>query len=89
MEFSVGDLVWLVSACETGKPLGPPAVIISSYIDLPKIFLHNKKANVEWLEAEDIGVGRVYDILYQDKIEHAVLGEWLAPVNGGDEERGT
>jgi|ETNvirnome_2_300_1030623.scaffolds.fasta_scaffold47864_1 hypothetical protein len=81
MEFRVGDLVWLASAINEDTYCGPPAVIIAVYEDLPRIFLHNEKANKHWLEAEDIQVGAVYDILYDGAIEIAVSGEWLVPFN--------
>tara|TARA_A100001011_G_scaffold141421_1_gene149496 strand:+ start:995 stop:1246 length:252 start_codon:yes stop_codon:yes gene_type:complete len=80
MEFNVGDLVWVTSAC-SGDKIGPPAIIINSYEDLPKIFMNNENANAHWLETEDIGVGRVYDLLYEGQIEEAVLGEWLKPLD--------
>jgi len=79
MEFRVGDLVWLASAINEGKHCGPPAIVIAAYEDLPRIFLHNEKANKHWLEAEDIEVGGVYDILYDGRVEVAVSGEWLVP----------
>jgi hypothetical protein len=77
MEFKVGDLVWIASAFEGTSFHSEPAVIVSVYVDLPRVFLYNKEANAKWLEAEDIGVGIVYDILYNGHIEEAVLGEWL------------
>lgn len=80
MEYQVGDLVWLASACRDGLHHGPPAMVLAVYIDEPRIFLYNDVANRHYLEAEDIGVGRVYDILYNGEIEYAVLGEWLEPL---------
>ncbi|HIE83859.1 MAG TPA: hypothetical protein EYQ00_08455 [Dehalococcoidia bacterium] len=77
MEFKVGDLVWLASTINEDLYYGPPAMIVAAYEDLPRIFLFNEKANKEWLEAEDIGIGGVYDILYNGGIEIAVSGEWL------------
>jgi len=79
MEFKVGDLVWLASATDEGVYCGPPAIVIAAYEDLPRIFLYNEKANKHWLEAEDIQVGAVYDILYQGQVEVAVSSEWLVP----------
>ena len=79
MEFMVGDLVWLASAIKENTYCGPAAVVIAAYEDLPRIFLYNEKANKRWLEEEDIEVGRVYDILYEGRIEVAVSGEWLVP----------
>jgi hypothetical protein len=77
MEFKVGELVWVASAFDGTKYCGPPAIVIAAYEDLPRIFLHNEKANKTWLEEEDIQVGRVYDILYEGQIEVAVSAEWL------------
>lgn len=79
-EYSVGELVWLTSACKDGLHHGPPAVVLAAYIDKPKIFLYNEEANLRFLEEEDIGVGWVYDILHNGIIEYAVLGEWLEPL---------
>jgi hypothetical protein len=80
LEFNVGDLVWLASACRDGYYHSPPAIILAAYVDTPKIFVYNEAANARFLEAEDIGAGRVYDILYNGEIEYAVLGEWLEPL---------
>jgi hypothetical protein len=77
MEFKVGELVWVASAFNNEKYCGPAAIILAAYEDLPKIFLHNEKANQVWLEEEDIGISRVYDILYEGQIEVAVSAEWL------------
>ena len=77
MEFKIGELVWVASAFDGKKYCGPPAIVIAAYEDLPRIFLHNEKANKVWLEEEDIQVGRVYDILYEGQIEIAVSPEWL------------
>ena len=79
MKFKVGQLVWIASSLCENKVYDPPAIIIAAYVDQPKIFLHNKKANKEWLEAEDISEGWVYDIIHNGKVEFAVLGEWLRP----------
>ena len=79
MNFSVGDFVWLASAVDAEKRHGPPAIVIAAYVDVPRIFLCNEQENKRWLEAEDIGVGIVYDILHNGRIEVAVLGEWLIP----------
>ena len=80
MQFQVGDLVWLSSACKDGYYHGPPAVVLAAYVDVPKIFLYNEKANLHFLEEEDLSVGWVYDILHDGQIEKAVLGEWLEPL---------
>jgi len=79
MKFSIGQLVWISSAFDGSMFCGPPAIVISAYKDYPKIFLHNEAANRHWLEEEDIGVGWVYDVLYEGRIEEAVLEEWLVP----------
>jgi len=79
MKYKVGDLVWLASAWDELGPCGPPAIVLAAYIDEPRIFLHNERANKEWLEAEDQGVGEVYDIFYSGRVEVAVLDEWLKP----------
>jgi|TARA_B110000196_G_scaffold280477_1_gene260686 hypothetical protein len=81
LEYNVGDLVWLASACrEDGYYYSPPAIILATYIDIPRIFVYNEVINKHLLEAEDVGPGRVYDILYNGEIEYAVLGEWLEPL---------
>ena len=80
MQFEVGDLVWLSSACKDGYYHGPPAIVLAAYRDKPKIFLCNPAANNHMLEDEDLGAGIVYDILWNGEIEIAVLGEWLEPM---------
>jgi len=79
MKFSVGQLVWLTSAFDGSVYIGPPAIVVAAYRDFPKIFLHNEAANRHLLEEEDIGVGWVYDLMYEGRIEEAVLEEWLTP----------
>jgi len=81
MKFKIGEFVWLASAFDGKKYCGQPAVVIAVYEDLPRVFLHNEKANLRWLEEEDIEVGSVYDILYEGRIEIAVSGEWLVAFN--------
>ena len=79
-KFQIGDLVWLSSACKEGLYHGPPAMVVASYVDVPRIFLFNDAANTHMLESEDLGAGRVYDILYNGEIEAGVLAEWLEPL---------
>lgn len=75
--FNVGELVWITSALDGNVFCGPPAIIIAAYEDYPKIFLHNEAANRQLLEEEDVGLGWVYDVMYEGRIEEAVLEEWL------------
>ena len=77
MQFKVGDLVSIVSSINQGVHYKPPALIIDAYEGEPKIFLSNEKMNKLWLEEEDLGPGRVYDILYRGDVEEAVCEEWL------------
>lgn len=81
MKFNIGELVWIASAINGNIFCGPPAIIIAAYKDYPKIFLHNEAANRHFLEEEDIGVGWVYDVMYEGRIEEAVLEEWLVEFN--------
>ena len=74
MKYKPGDLVWVVSAVG-GEPT--PAIVISAYEDYPKIFLHNERENRRWLEEEDIGMGWVYDIMLEGRVEEAISEEWL------------
>ena len=87
MKYRVGDLVWLASAWDELGPCGPPAIVLDAYIDEPRIFLYNERANKEWLEDKDKSVGEVYDIFYNGRIEIAVLDEWLKPLNYGGKKR--
>ena len=79
MSFKVGDLVSIISSLSRDVHYEPPAMVIDAYESIPKIFLHNKPENKRWLEEEDIGPGRVYDIIYLGHIDEGVLGEWLCP----------
>ena len=76
MKYKPGDLVWVVSAF--GGEMAP-AIVISAYEDYPKIFLHNERENRRWLEEEDIGMGWVYDIMLEGRLEESISEEWLAP----------
>ena len=76
MKFEVGDLVRLTSAVGR-EHHESAALVVAAYKDLPRIFLHNKEANKQWLEEEDIEAGWVYDIVYDGHVEIAVSGEWL------------
>ena len=75
MIFKVGDLVSIISSADPNAP----ALVVNAYEGEPKIFLSNKKMNKQWLEAEDLGPGRVYDIFYLGAVEEAVCEEWLRP----------
>ena len=55
------------------------ALVIAVYKGMPTIFLHNKEANQQWLEDEDIEAGWIYDIIYDGQVEVAVSEEWLVP----------
>ena len=79
MSFKVGDLVSIISSISANVRYKPPAMVIDAYEATPKIFLHNEPENKRWLEEEDIGPGRVYDIIHMGYIEEGVLGEWLIP----------
>tara|TARA_B100000214_G_scaffold369577_1_gene342867 strand:+ start:494 stop:745 length:252 start_codon:yes stop_codon:yes gene_type:complete len=79
MVFKVGDLVTIVSAVDSERVCGPPAVILKKYKSSPKIFLHNEKENRKWVEEEGISSETVYDIMYMGEVEEAVRGEWLRP----------
>ena len=79
MKFNVGDLVWIVSACKDGMVYEPPAIILSVYEDIPKIFPYNKDENKKWTQSEGIGITTVYDILHNKNVENAVMAEWLRP----------
>jgi hypothetical protein len=79
MSFKVGDLVSIISSLSASVHYKPPAMVIDAYESVPKIFLHNEPENKRWLEEEDIGSGRVYDIIHMGHIEEGVLGEWLRP----------
>ena len=79
MKFQVGELVWITSAFKDAMCYAPPAMIVSAYEDLPRIFIHNKEENQRWLEEEDISTDEVYDILHCGSIEIAVMSEWLRP----------
>ena len=72
--------MWIVSSCNE-KVFDPPALIISAYEDLPRIFLNDPVKNAKWLEYEDTGVGWVYDIMYRGNIEIGVAHEWLRPLS--------
>ena len=77
MRFKVGDLVSIVSAMDLAVHYKPHAIIIDAYVGEPKIFLNSEKINKQWLEEEDLGPGRVYDIFYRGVVEEAVCEEWL------------
>ena len=87
MKYKIGDLVWLASTADELGPCGPPAIVLNAYIDEPRIFLYNKRANKKWLEDEDKSVGEVYDIFYNGQIEIAVLDEWLKPFDYMEKKR--
>jgi len=87
MKYRVGDLVWLASTWDELGPCGPAAIVLNAYIDEPRVFLYNERANKALLEDEDRSVGEVYDIFYNGNIEIAVLDEWLMPFNYGEKKR--
>ena len=62
-----------------GATYQPPALVIATYQDVPRVFLFNEEENRRWLEPEDVSEGWVYDIMYRGKIEVAVSPEWLRP----------
>jgi hypothetical protein len=78
VQFYIGQLVWIVSSSKDVL-YEPPALVVSAYQDIPRVFLYNDEANREWLEPEDLGEGWVYDIMYKGNIEVAVSSEWLRP----------
>ena len=79
MSFKVGELVTIVSSMNSNIHYKPPALIVNAYEGEPKIFLNNEKMNKQWLEEEDLGPGRMYDIFYRGAVEEAVCEEWLRP----------
>ena len=70
--------MWIVSSFND-EHISPPAIIIATYEDIPKVFLNDPVRNAKRLEYEDIGFGRVYDIIFEGHIETAVAEEWLRP----------
>jgi hypothetical protein len=77
MNFNVGDLVSIISAMDPSVRYESLGLIVNSYEGEPKIFLNSGKMNKRWLEEEDLGPGRVYDIFYRGEVEEAVCEEWL------------
>jgi hypothetical protein len=80
MEFKVGELVWIASACKDGLYHQPPAVVLSAYVGEPKISLHCDSGRQNILEAEDTETELVYDVLYNGYISVGYLEEWLEPL---------
>ena len=79
MKFRIGQLVWIISSHNKYKTIPPPAIIVSAYQDIPRIFLNNESANKLWLEDEDIASEWVYDIIYRGEVRVAVSEDWLRP----------
>jgi len=78
VKYNVGELVWIVGSFNEER-IEPPALVISAYEDIPRVFLNDPEANAQWLTQEDLGEGWVYDILFMGSIELGVSEEWLRP----------
>lgn len=81
--FDVGDLVWILSSDESGTPMPnqAPVLIIGKYEGVPRAFIHNDKANEEFMGTER---KTIYDILCDGIIEKGIDEEWLTVLSDED-----